>query len=78
MSHTFEYKNIKTRADHVCGWCGETINNGDNAWFHRYVDDGGFYSDYMHPECNSAMQSCKDWLDEWNPGDFPRGSSEAY
>jgi len=78
MSHTFEYKKIKTRADHQCDWCDENIPKGDNAWFHKCVDDEGFYSGYMHPECDAAMQLCKELLGEWSPGDFPRGSSEAY
>ena len=61
----------------MCKWCAGRIEKGERANHRVYVLDGDFHSEYMHPECNAAMnESDNDYLqDGWMPGDFERGQA---
>ena len=69
----------KTRGDHTCCWCGETIPSDSPAkrWAGRH--NGDFWSGYMHPECDAAyMRTDNDELDDgWNEGEFRRGMTPS-
>jgi hypothetical protein len=69
----------KTRKPHRCDWCNEPIEVGSSCEYRVYIFDG-FGTDYMHPECNEAMNKSKDFpLDEgWLPGEFKRGQIATY
>jgi hypothetical protein len=66
MWHCFVNKEIKTRKDHKCEWCGEEIRKGDVC---QYIEgiwegDGVFVKYRLHPECiKPSNEYCK-----WNDG----------
>lgn len=71
-------KEVVTRKQYQCEWCGEAIEKGDFAESRTYVYDGEMISSHQHPECYLAMQTVENWKleDGWSPGDFVRGSGE--
>lgn len=74
-------KEVTTRKNHQCCWCGERINAGEKAQARSYRMDGDLRSDHMHPECNTAsidVVTYENTFVEWQPGDYPRGSTEPY
>ena len=48
-------KEVKTRKDHDCIWCGESVPKGSIAQYRSGIWEGQMTSDYFHPECYSAM-----------------------
>lgn len=70
--HTFPYKLVTTRKAHVCDWCGESMSVGELAYAGRTVEDGDFWSSWMHPECNDAWEYSK-LLDQFESGSNERG-----
>lgn len=72
-----ENKEVDVRKPHRCAWCAETILKGTTAQFRAYVFDGNMTSDWMHPECYTAMLASppEAYCDGFMPGDFERGIS---
>lgn len=72
-------KTIKAvKKDRECAWCAEPINKGESAQYRVYIYEG-FRTDWMHPECASAMNRTEEDLSEgFMPGDFPRGNSISW
>jgi hypothetical protein len=66
---------VKVRKQHMCGWCSEAISKGEAARARSYIFDGQFISDWMHPECFTAMNNSnyRNICEGWTPGDFERG-----
>ena len=63
----------KVRVRHRCVWCGEWIEPGETAHFHKVIFDGEFQNNYYHPECWTAMLE-EDFYDEcFDPYLSPRG-----
>lgn len=78
--HELSDKTVTTRKPHECGWCGERIEKGDLAQARYYIWENGPASDWMHPECYTAMCTYPDQQDLWDgwiPGEFIRGRWEA-
>ena len=77
MNYTeLEAKEVRCRKAHRCGWCDQIVERGASAFYRAYIWEDGPQSDWMHPECKTAMDACDDDLSEgWTPGDFPRGGS---
>jgi hypothetical protein len=73
-------KVVNCRKAHMCAWCAEKINVGQSAQYRSYVYDGDFNNDWMHLECELACveYALNEGSFEFMPGDFPRGSTEAY
>ena len=74
--NTLQDKEVHTRKEHRCEWCGEMIETGSKARYRAYVFDGDFTSEHMHPECYAAMFEI-DWNYEegFEQHSFVRGTS---
>lgn len=60
---------------HLCSWCGQTIQPGEQYRCHNGVYDGDFQTTKFHFECDAAFEKeCKEWgYDyEFMPYDNPR------
>lgn len=71
---------ITTRKAHRCAWCNEVIPTATSGvWSRSYIFQDGPQTDWMHPECWSAMGEVDASVlaDGWAPGDFARGDSEV-
>lgn len=77
MCRVIKDKFITTRKDHICDWCGETIDTGSKAHYSVIIMDD-LITAYMHCECNAAaleavyeydIQGC--WT--YYPFENPRG-----
>jgi len=75
MYFSFVERHVTTRKPHRCEWCNETIETGSEAFYRAYKIDDDFLCGWQHPECEQAMRRTEEVLDEWLPGDFPRGGS---
>lgn len=73
-------KEVTTRKNNSCAWCGERIEKGERAQARTYRWDGELRSDHMHPECWEASGEVAktEGCFEFNPGDYPRGSTDPY
>ena len=81
MYESIREKEVVTRKSHQCCWCGEPIESGSIAYSRTYNMDGDIKSDHMHHECNVASMrvvSEEGCFIEWQPGDYPRGSTDPY
>ena len=58
----FVEKKVKTNKLHPCSWCGDDIPKGSYVAHREYMFDGQFHHDWMHDECEKAMNSL-DWRD---------------
>lgn len=79
---TFNEREVKAvRKARTCDWCGQPINTGEPAHYSAGFDDEilGFWTSYMHPECEVAFsmfharQDIED--DGWEYQGMQRGSS---
>lgn len=64
---------VKTRKRHECRGCGENIPAGETVVCRTGVDGDGWWTIYMHPECEIITREW-DSLD-WEcsaPGEFKR------
>ena len=62
---------------HKCEWCNEDIVINERAFYRAYKYYNDFQHGYMHEECYDAMTETDFSIDEeWEPGDFKRGSTE--
>lgn len=54
--HLFSKKQLLSRKDHKCAWCGELIVKGQLYVFERSIYDGRYQNHRWHPECNEAAE----------------------
>lgn len=71
----------KLRQSIACVWCGEACKKGQSAFNHVYLEDGEFYRNHFHPECDTARQQyfkesrkAGHYENQFNPYEFARGS----
>lgn len=62
------------RKHHLCIWCGEAINPGEQYRYQRIIFDREPQSNSWHPECFSAS-SQDDLLDGFEPYVQERGGA---
>lgn len=77
MSYTeIQEKTVTCKKPHRCAWCNEMIEPKEKARYRVYIFDSDFGSDYMHLECNEAMEKAPaEYIEDgWTPGSFKRGS----
>lgn len=70
MGYCFECRNIKkSRKEHICELCGDTIPKG-SSYKDRVVTDGGNLYHYKeHNECDKVFNKLWDFMDIWDdPG----------
>lgn len=71
MGTQTEYRKLKAHKKHMCDWCWQCINFGDEYIRYRWFDGGDAGTCKMHPECYGAMQDAAHeeggWF-EWTPG----------
>ena len=69
---------VKTRVAHLCTWCGEAIDVGENVPYRAYVWEDGIASEWFHPECRAAMRRVppEEMEEGYIPGDYVRGGTE--
>lgn len=65
-----------TYIHHKCVWCGEKISSHSSAINRVYIFEGDFNSDYLHPECNNALEKADNLEDGFDAGSFKRGTIE--
>ncbi len=63
MDATLKDKIVKVRKQRRCEWCGERIEEGEQARYRAYRFDGEFQTGYQHLECYAAM--CQSDFDDW-------------
>lgn len=73
-------KKVKCYVPHVCEWCGEAIQIGEEAISRNYVFEGDIQSTHQHPECFEAMRNSSEYFiffnDEgFDAGEFNRGEA---
>jgi hypothetical protein len=63
-------KTVKTRVNHVCSLCGDTIKKGETAITRTGADDI-IYTFYMHLDCEKHTHDWDemDW-ESFDPSDF--------
>lgn len=66
----------KCLLSHRCVWCGEKIESKESAMYRVYIYEGEFQYDYLHPECQDALNMADDLEDGFDEGQFKRGSTE--
>ena len=71
--YIFPYKQVTTRAAHDCVWCPDTIPGGSKAYAGQTLENGDFWSCWMHPECFNAWESSRIYDETFYPGTFERG-----
>lgn len=72
----------KSRKARTCIWCGETIEKNDGYFSHIFVEDGQFYNNSFHTECDTACQKymkesrkAGHYENKFEPYEFARGST---
>lgn len=68
----------KARKPHVCTWCGETIEAGEDYERTRFVFEGDPMTNKMHMEC---VKAATEWSrvnggEPFEPGEFKRGTCD--
>lgn len=62
---------------HVCDWCGQLVEIGEQYEQWHWFDDGDAGTVRMHTECERALQAAAmeslGHTVEFSPGDNPRG-----
>jgi len=81
MSDFMDIKEVTTRKDHRCMWCGEPIPKGARASRTFGKWQGEVQYRHMHPECEAAYDKLlrEDHYiadDGFSPHMFKRGTSE--
>lgn len=79
MSDTIDERIVKSaRKNHVCNWCGESINKGQSYHYWAGVHEGEFGTCKTHPECEAAadrtMKHNNVWW--WEFWDHERGLAD--
>ena len=73
MYQEISTKRVVCRKDHPCEWCNEKIFSGEKAVSRVYTWEGGFNSEWQHPECFEAMEKS---YDDFADSGFEQGSLE--
>jgi hypothetical protein len=68
MSIELTNKTVTCRKSHLCEWCGEVIEKGDQAQYRSGVHEGDFFSGHQHIECYEAMTNSD--YDDFDYGGF--------
>ena len=67
MTFCTEVVSVAARKAHRCTWCSEQIAVGEQHRTWRSVGNGQWFTNRMHPECESAMQ---DEYAEWREPEY--------
>lgn len=66
----YQLKVVKTRKEHECSSCGETILKGSRTLVESgFNRDEGFFSNYFHIQQNDKYGCYRDYLDVMQPSD---------
>jgi len=64
--------------EHICIWCGQTVNKGQTYIIEKSVYDGEMQDHKWHPECKleSYKQIWEDGIEDFIPYENERGKAD--